>query len=259
MMIDETPSQPALDDAAPDDVALDDVALDDVAVGDDVWRIDDLAQRAGITVDTIRYYQREGLLTSGERVGRTMRYGPEHLERLERIRGLQARRFSLAAISALLSHDGSVEGLLAGREGAAYSLDDLLVAAGTSVELVEGLERAGLLRSPKEYGRSAYDGEDVDVLRAFADLGALGVPEEVLIAMAVVVAERVDQLQHAVVSLFAGRSGPGWSDAQRRQFHDGKVEHSRRIVRDMRTVLGYVQHRTIQRIVLEEINRPEAG
>ena len=35
------------------------------------WRIDDLAQRAGVAVDTIRYYQREGLLRSGERDGRT--------------------------------------------------------------------------------------------------------------------------------------------------------------------------------------------
>ena len=26
------------------------------------WRIDELAQRAGLTVDTIRYYAREGLL-----------------------------------------------------------------------------------------------------------------------------------------------------------------------------------------------------
>ena len=66
------------------------------------WRIDELAQRAGIAVDTIRYYQREGLLPSGERNGRTRRFGPEHLERLERIRALQSRRFSLAAIRALL-------------------------------------------------------------------------------------------------------------------------------------------------------------
>ena len=33
------------------------------------WRIDELAQRAGVAVDTIRYYQREGLLSSGERNG----------------------------------------------------------------------------------------------------------------------------------------------------------------------------------------------
>ena len=75
------------------------------------WRIDELAQRAGVAVDTIRYYQREGLLPTGERCGRSMRFGPRHLERLERIRALQSRRFSLAAIRALLDHDGGPSSL----------------------------------------------------------------------------------------------------------------------------------------------------
>src|SRR6476646_5315117 len=91
------------------------------------WRIDELAQRAGVAVDTIRYYQREGLLPAGERAGRSMRYGPAHLERLERIRALQSRRFSLAAIRALLDHDGgpsSLESLLAGRERSTYDRDE---------------------------------------------------------------------------------------------------------------------------------------
>ena len=34
------------------------------------WRIDELAQRAGVTVDTIRYYARERLLPPPRRVGR---------------------------------------------------------------------------------------------------------------------------------------------------------------------------------------------
>ena len=61
-------------------------------------RIDDLARQSGLTVDTIRYYQREGLLPAAERCGRANLYGPEHVERLERIKELQGRRFSLAAI-----------------------------------------------------------------------------------------------------------------------------------------------------------------
>ena len=39
----------------------------------DPWRIDDLAHRAGVTVDTIRYYQREGLMPDGQRSGRVIR------------------------------------------------------------------------------------------------------------------------------------------------------------------------------------------
>src|SRR3954451_11208369 len=92
------------------------------------WRIDDLAHRAELTVDTVRFYQREGLLPAGIRVGRTKQYGPEHLERTEQTRDLQARRFSLAAIKALLEserHD-LVDGIFAGEGGLSYSLEDLV-------------------------------------------------------------------------------------------------------------------------------------
>ena len=45
------------------------------------WRIDDLAQRAGLTVDTVRYYQAQGLLPPAERCARSsIRHGfPEGL------------------------------------------------------------------------------------------------------------------------------------------------------------------------------------
>ena len=219
------------------------------------WRIDDLAQRAGVAVDTIRYYQREGLLPTGERAGRTLRYGPAHLERLERIRGLQARRFSLAAIRALLDHDGSVEGLLAGREGATYDHDSLIDAAGLPLELAHGLEQAGLLRAPDEYGRAGYDTEDLDVLQAFGHLSALGVPRHVLVELASVVADGVDRLQHDVAALFVDQAGASWSPEAREKFRCGTREQSGRVVRDLRVINEYVQHRTIQRMVLETLNR----
>ena len=83
------------------------------------WRIDELAQKAGLTVDTIRYYAREGLLRPPVKQGRHRLYGSDHLERLDRIRELQAQRFSLAAIRAIVDVDRpGLEGLFstAGRE-----------------------------------------------------------------------------------------------------------------------------------------------
>ena len=50
-----------------------------------------LAQRTGLTVDTIRYYQRECLLPA-VRAGRSKLYGPDGLARLDQIRELQGRR-----------------------------------------------------------------------------------------------------------------------------------------------------------------------
>ena len=69
------------------------------------WRIDDLARATNTTVDTIRYYAREGLLPAGTRSGRVTLYGPDHKERIEHIRELQQRRFSLSAIRAIVNSD----------------------------------------------------------------------------------------------------------------------------------------------------------
>jgi DNA-binding transcriptional MerR regulator len=222
------------------------------------WRIDELAQRAGVAVDTIRYYQREGLLPTGERAGRTVRYGPRHLERLERIRALQTRRFSLAAIQALLDHGNgpaSLETLLAGREGAAYDHDELIDAAGVPVDLVRGVEKTGLLRSPDESGHAAYDADDVDVLRSFADLRSLGVPDEVLFELARIFNEGIESVQEQASAVFHGEQGPDWGPGVLEQFKTDTADESARIVRDMRAIADYVQHRSIQRIVLRKLGQ----
>ena len=224
------------------------------------WRIDELAQRAGVAVDTIRYYQREGLLTSGERNGRTRRFGPEHLEQLERIRALQSRRFSLAAIRALLERDdpGALAGLLVGSEEATYDHDELVEAAGVSPELVRDLTDAGLLRDPAEHGRSAYDADDVNVLRSFADLGKLAVPDPVLVEVARLYATGLDEIQRQLVELFTDVDDRGWDpryvDEFRARFSTG-VE---RFARDVRVIADYTQQRNLQRAVLHKIEEHSA-
>jgi DNA-binding transcriptional MerR regulator len=222
------------------------------------WRIDELAQRAGVAVDTIRYYQREGLLPAGERSGRSMLFGPRHLERLERIRALQSRRFSLAAIQALLDHDGppSLETMLAGKEGSSYDRHELMAAAGAAGDLVLGLERVGLLHEPSELGLAAYDNHDVDVLRCFADLGRLGVPDDVLFELARILNDGIESMQRQAAAVFHGEQGPDWGPGVREQFESETTNESTRIVRDMRAIADYVQRRNIQRIVLRELGEP---
>jgi DNA-binding transcriptional MerR regulator len=217
-------------------------------------RIDDLAQQSGVPVDTIRYYQREGLLAAGEREGRTMFYGHQHLERLARIRALQARRFSLAAIQALLEHEGgSLETLLAGREGAAYDHEQLVAAAGVPADLVRGLEKTGVLTNPDEVGQEAYDADDVDLLRSFGDLRDLGVPDDVLVELARVLSEGIAELQDRIAALFSGEQGPEWGDGVHAQFLAELNDASPRVVRDMRAISDYLQHRNIQRSVLRKL------
>lgn len=62
------------------------------------WTIGEIAQRAGVTPRTIRYYVELGLLPPPEGLGRSAGYGQEHLERLLLIKQLQANRLSLDEI-----------------------------------------------------------------------------------------------------------------------------------------------------------------
>lgn len=62
-----------------------------------------LAKAAGVGVETVRYYQRRGLLAEPARpAGEVRRYGEEDLRRLRFIRSAQAAGFTLGEIGELL-------------------------------------------------------------------------------------------------------------------------------------------------------------
>jgi DNA-binding transcriptional MerR regulator len=65
--------------------------------------IGELAERAGVTRRTIRYYVEIGLLQPPAGAGKAAVYGTEHLERLELIKSLQAYRLSLEEIRGRLA------------------------------------------------------------------------------------------------------------------------------------------------------------
>jgi MerR family transcriptional regulator, mercuric resistance operon regulatory protein len=69
-----------------------------------------LAREGGVGVETIRYYQRRGLLKTpggGGRTGGVRRYGDDDVRRLRFIRSAQAAGFSLDEITELLALDAS--------------------------------------------------------------------------------------------------------------------------------------------------------
>lgn len=61
-----------------------------------------LAKAAGVGVETIRYYQRRGLIEQPRAESGYRSYGPHHLERLHFIRRAQSIGFSLEEIAELL-------------------------------------------------------------------------------------------------------------------------------------------------------------
>ena len=66
-------------------------------------RIGELARQTGVDVQTVRYYEREGLLEAPARTASGYRaYGPEHLERLNFVRHCRSLDMPLAEIRRLI-------------------------------------------------------------------------------------------------------------------------------------------------------------
>ncbi|MBI1686140.1 MerR family transcriptional regulator [Caulobacter hibisci] len=64
-----------------------------------------LARAGGVGVETVRYYQRRGLLETPERGEGMRRYGDEAVRRLRFIRSAQGAGFTLEQIGELLALD----------------------------------------------------------------------------------------------------------------------------------------------------------
>ncbi len=218
------------------------------------WRIDDLAHRAGITVDTIRYYQREGLLPPAERQGRSNFYGPDHLHRIERIKELQQHRFSLAAIRALIDSErpGLVEGIF-GDDDAHYTFGELIERAGIDPVLAEQVRDTKLLRDPAEYGRDAYDNADLDMLNAVAQLSVVGLPDDLVVELLRLYTDGVDHMESQVVELFSGERGREWAPGELEAFQARATEGSHELLGHTSRLIDYAHRRTLQRLVLGAI------
>jgi len=67
-------------------------------------KIGELARRTGLQIETIRYYEREGLLPAPARsAGNYRLYGPAHAERLQFIRHCRSLDMTLGEVRTLLN------------------------------------------------------------------------------------------------------------------------------------------------------------
>ena len=157
------------------------------------YRVDELASRAGVSVDTVRFYQARGLLPQPERAGRVAWYGDAHLDTLGRIRDLKEKGFTLASIRRLLDGDldPADQALVAALEdpGAAsgeglMSLDDLAARTGVSPALLQAIEREGLLMPRESDAGPVYTDDDAAAVAAGLQLLEAGLPLGELLALA---------------------------------------------------------------------------
>ena len=160
--------------------------------------MEELAGRADVSVDTIRFYQKRRLLPPPQRRGRIAWYGPEHVERLAHIKDLQRRGFSLAVIRRIVTGelDRADEPLAAAVVGAAEdgsgprrrkssSLSTSWRRARVSRRRSSSpSSREGLLVPRRHEGDARFTTADVDIVAAGLRLLETGLPMPELLALA---------------------------------------------------------------------------
>jgi DNA-binding transcriptional MerR regulator len=175
-------------------------------------RVEELARRAGVRVDTVRYYQSRGLLPAPRRSGRVALYDDEHLKYLDRVKSLQAKGFTLATIARVMSGeldaaDQALVGALAGEvlqggNGELLEIDELALRTGVPAGILRAVEREGLLVARRVGDRSGYTEDDVDVARAGLVLLEWGLPLPELLELARRHDEAMRQVAEMAVEMF---------------------------------------------------------
>lgn len=160
------------------------------------YRVDELAARCGMSVDTIRFYQSRSLLPAPVREGRLAWYTQDHLDRLRRIRSLKAKGFTLASIRRLLDGelDRADEALVAAVAGPVpgdldqpeefLTLDELADRIGVSPALLQAIEREKLLVPRIHDGVPRYTSADAAAASAGLALLEAGLPLSELLDLA---------------------------------------------------------------------------
>ncbi len=175
---------------------------------DDEYTIDALAQAAGLTTSTVRYYQHQGLLPPPRLDGRLGIYSKSHLDRLLSIRRMKERGYSLPAIRDFLelqSSDLSTEGLArlaAGESDAEQDIHTLLVEAlGSSDALpIRQAIDLGVLRI--DDGRLAVTEDQYrPLVVSIARLYMIGVPAAESVQVWAVVQQQVEAIAGAFAEL----------------------------------------------------------
>lgn len=205
------------------------------------YRVSEIAEAAGVAVDTVRFYQGRGLLPAPERRGRFAIYTDRHLERLRRIRTLLEAGFSLAQIRKLLEEStdppGSagpdrsapprtertlLDALAASSVGeGTVSRRELAERTGVPPALVSAAVQAGLLSPIEIRGEERFPRSDLEMVVAALDILDMGLPLDRLLELAALHAGNVDRLAERAIDLFddfVRKPAEGDEDAVRRIF-----------------------------------------
>jgi DNA-binding transcriptional MerR regulator len=229
--------------------------------------VEQLAARADVSVDTVRFYQSRGLLPAPRREGRVAWYDDEHLERLARIRRMQARGLTLATIRRLLSGelDAADEALVTavstvsndGGPEETFTIEELAERSGIPLGLLQAVARESLLVARRVGGEDRYSAADVDAAASGLRLLEAGLPLPEILDLA--------REHHAAMRAVAERAVELFDAHVRHPLRESGVpddEAAARLVAAFTTLLpattDLVTHhfrRTLLAVALEHIER----
>jgi DNA-binding transcriptional MerR regulator len=176
-------------------------------VGRNRYRVDELAELAGVSIELLRSYQSRGLLPPPDHEGRVAWYDKRHLDRLRRIRELKTKGWSMRKIAeGLNDRDRGLQGIVeaavdTGEEG--FDLATLAEHTGVPPAVLRSFEASGVLRPRHDArGHAAYTSADVHAMRSLLSLIGTGVPMEEFMAVADVQLAAAQRLADGTFELF---------------------------------------------------------
>jgi DNA-binding transcriptional MerR regulator len=159
---------------------------------DGLLRISEIARAAGVSLPTLHYYLREGLLAPSARTARNMAYySPDCVDDIHLIKELQSKRFlPLSVIKLVLrarqagqdiDHVGEMRSFLddifhpVGPGGPQrLTFQELIAVSGLNASQLETLESFGLLQPAGTPEDKSYDDIDVRVAQIVKEVGEYG-------------------------------------------------------------------------------------
>jgi DNA-binding transcriptional MerR regulator len=206
-------------------------------------RVEELAGKAGVSVDTVRFYQKQRLLPPPVREGRVAWYTADHLARMARVKELRRRGFTLAVIRRFLDGelDRADEPLAAavseavGGDEEFVTAEELAARSGVPLPLIDSLAREGLLVPRVHQGEARYTADDVSIVSAGLRLLQAGLPLAGLLDLA--------RAHHTAVRAVAAQAVELFDTAVRRPLRESEraeEEKAEELVEAFRVVLPAV-------------------
>jgi DNA-binding transcriptional MerR regulator len=155
--------------------------------------VEQLASACDVSVDTVRYYQSRGLLPQPAREGRVAWYGADHADRIRRIRDLQRKGLTLAAIGRVVRGDladadadlaAAVAAELVDGKAELLDLESFAERSGVPASLIQAVEREGIRIGRDVDGTTRYTSGDIELVRTALRLLEFGLPLGDLLGLA---------------------------------------------------------------------------